>query len=203
MTDTFPVVYERATTPTTGPAPGAEALMDWAVDNHDRAVNLGIYSRRRIGGTRWWSVHAEGRALDVGFPLVRGGHPEGHRLAQTLVDHHRQLGVQQVIWALRAWRNTVGVWRGYGGPSPHLDHVHVELTRQAGRQLTPGRIRRTLGDTDPMIPENVVAAYLRGGREPSAQEVHAWTVDCTRKREAGIDLDPTYRYIEHAVRNEP
>ncbi len=198
---TFPVVYERATDPTAGPEPGAQALMAYATTRFERATNLGIWSRRRIAGTPFWSTHAEGRAIDVGFPIARGGHPEGHRLAQTLVDHHRRLGVQQVIWAMRVWRNTFGGWRRYTGTSPHLDHVHAELTRQAARQLTADAIRAAV-DKDPMIPEHIVAAYLRGGRPPTLDETHIWLTDCVRKHETGQDLTATYRYIEWAVRQE-
>lgn len=175
--------------------------MTWAV-TFDRASNLGIYNPRRIGGTNAWSTHAEGRAIDVGFPVARHGWPAGHELADTLVQHHAELGVQQVIWARRVWRNTIGTWRNYSGRSAHLDHVHAELTRQAAAELTPAIIAAAVEEADPMIPEEIVASYLRGGREPTAQEVHTWTIDCTRKRENGDDLAPTYRFIEYAVSQE-
>lgn len=197
----FPVVYQRATGPTGGPAPGALALRDWALTRFpDTARDLGVYNPRRIRGGRGWSVHAEGRALDVGFPVERFGHPDGHALTRLLVSRHAQLGVQQVIWSRSVWRNTIGRWRPYNGTSPHLDHAHIELTREAGAQLTPAMIADTLEEPDMIV--RIITAYLDGGREPAADEVHAWAVDITRKLGAGQPVEPTLAWITWAVRNE-
>lgn len=138
----FPIVYDKATGATQGPAPGARALMTWCLSvAAPIGSNLGIYNVRPVRGSKTvWSVHAEGRACDIGFPTMPQGHSLGHILADLLVRHSAALGVQQVIWARRIWRNTLGEWRPYNGVSPHLDHVHVELTRAAAAGLTTERI---------------------------------------------------------------
>jgi len=148
----FPVVYERASAPSGGPRPGAKALMRWCLEHYTDATNLGIYNPRRVrGSSSAWSIHAEGRAIDVGFPVVEpGGDPDGGELADRLVEHATELGVQQVIWARRIWRNTRPGWRSYGGTSPHLDHIHAELTRAAGNDLIYNQVSRILAKEDPV-----------------------------------------------------
>jgi hypothetical protein len=128
--------------------------MGWALGvTSPVGSNLGIYNVRAVRGSKTvWSVHAEGRAIDVGFPTEPAGHAEGHRLAGLLVRHHAELGVQQVIWARQIWRNTIGTWRPYNGVSPHLDHVHAELTRAAAAGLTAEQITAATAPARPPYP---------------------------------------------------
>ncbi len=145
---TFPIAYHPATQNAGRCQPGAQALMNWCLTN-TTATNLGCYANRRIrGGTRL-SVHAAGRALDLGFPYTRGGTPEGWELANLLREHHADLGVQYLIYARRQWtatRNRDG-WRRYNGLSAHYEHIHAELNRYAAPALTREMINNTLGDT--------------------------------------------------------
>lgn len=152
----FPVVYDRAEPPTGGPRPGAIALMNWALGEYDTATNLGIYNPRRVRGGRSWSVHASGRAIDIGFPYTVGGTPQGHACAQLLVDHSAELGIQQVIYSKRIWRNTIAArgWRPYNGTSPHYEHVHAELTIAAGDRLDADTIRNTLRAHPILVPDD-------------------------------------------------
>ncbi len=186
---TFPVVYEKATGASKGPTPGARALMTWALSlTAPVGTNLGIYNVRAVRGSKTvWSVHAEGRAIDVGFPVQPQGHAEGHRLAGLLVQHHAALGVQQVIWARQIWRNTIGSWRPYNGVSPHLDHVHAELTRAAAAGLTTDLIslatwprppKPPTPPGDPMAPMDMLGiiayvdlCYQAAGRPADADAV--------------------------------
>lgn len=78
------------------------------------------------------SEHCECRAIDFFTTDVT----KGRRLFDWLVSNAEDLGVQSVIFNRRAWG--FGNWneRPYTGPSPHTDHVHVGLTRQASVNLT-------------------------------------------------------------------
>jgi hypothetical protein len=54
----------------------------------------------------------------------------GTLLANWLVRHARELGVQQVLWRNTAWSSDSrgrSAWSALTG-HPHEDHVHVELT---------------------------------------------------------------------------
>ncbi len=187
----YPVVYEPAIGVSPGPTPGARALMEWALLQDPAAFSLGIYNGRRVRGGRSWSLHAEGRAIDIGFPVHRpDGHPGGTALAQRLVDHHADLGVQQVIWAGRIWRNTrdASGWRRYSGTSSHHDHIHAELTRAASKTLTFDRIvEATEQETDDMAltPAQEQILFIEGleqkyrytgpnCRAPSPRDVSDW-----------------------------
>ena len=141
----FPVVYDRAVKPSGGPQPGAVHLMDWCLANVPTATNLGIYNNRSVRGGSGLSLHAEGRALDVGFPAKVGGTAEGWALAELLLTHHPDLGIQTLIYARKIWSTTRGGWRAYGGTAAHNEHIHVELNRRAARELTPQMINETLG----------------------------------------------------------
>lgn len=147
----FPVVYQRATTPGTRCQPGASALLRWCLDN-TTATNLGCFVVRPVRGGSALSTHAEGRAVDLGFPYTIGGTPAGWRLAELLREHHADLGVQYLIYARKQWtatRNADG-WRDYTGASAHYEHIHAELNRTAAEQLTGAMIDETLQGATPM-----------------------------------------------------
>jgi len=42
--------------------------MAWCLANYPPGANLGIYNPRNVRGGGALSVHAEGRAIDVGYP---------------------------------------------------------------------------------------------------------------------------------------
>ncbi len=144
---TFPVHYQPAAKVAPGPTPGAKALMAWCLA-HYHGTNLGIYNPRNVRGGQALSLHAEGRAIDVGYPTERpDGHVAGRQLAADMVRLHAALGVQCVIFARSIWTNTRPIWRPYTGTADHFDHVHIELTREAAAGLTTDIIRQTLEAT--------------------------------------------------------
>lgn len=144
----FPVRYDRATSDSRGPTPGAKALLDWILATTPHTTNLGIYNYRPVRGGGTLSVHAEGRAIDVGTPdpLAQAAVDD---LLPLLVEHHADLGLQLAIWRRRVWSNTRQGegWRPYTGTDPHTGHTHLELTRAAAAALTPSMIADTLGGT--------------------------------------------------------
>lgn len=142
--------WQAATRNAGSARPGARALMDWCLREYPAARNLGIYNHRPVRGSTSLSVHSEGRALDVGFPVVGGkAHADGHALLRRLGSHGRSLGIQTIIWDRRIYSARSPEGRAYTGVSPHVDHLHVEQTREAAESLTAATIVRLLGGTGP------------------------------------------------------
>jgi len=164
MAATFPLQYDRAVRPSGGPTFGAKSLLAHGIEHFD-AVSLGIYNPRSIRGGRSLSMHAEGRAIDFGYPHRVGGTVNGWTFATWLLSHHRALGVQQLIYARKIWRNTRDAegWRHYSGLAAHQEHIHVELTRASAASLSPTMILERTG-TPAMgtlnIPEAAIESLL-------------------------------------------
>jgi hypothetical protein len=178
--------------------------MDWATkDAGLGAFNLGIYNcRTTVGGVNR-SIHGDGRACDFGFRLVNGrANPNGWVMINRLLPHVRELGIQMLIWDRRIWsaRTPNGAPYGGAGKSPHIDHIHAELTWNAARTLTRDRVRVVVGRTGvaqtprpvpaptptptppPVVPDpedDDMATYIRlnmaKGSHPHAGRVEAVT----------------------------
>lgn len=166
MSNVFPPADPAPSRCAGGAQPGAVALMDVLVGVHRESSNLGIYNCRRIAGKVTRSQHAAGTAIDVGYPLQRGGaHPLGWDLFRLVRPHVGSLGVQRIIWDRTRWdRGAPGGVR-YTGVSPHTDHLHIELTRSAGRSLTSARVRQVLFPASSVKPPPVP----EGGQYTPAQ----------------------------------
>lgn len=118
------------------------------------ATSLGIFNCRKIAGTETWSVHAEGRAFDLGIPV--GSRPElGDAVVRELLRAPDQL-LQRVIWFGRVWDLASPDGRGYGGPNSHVDHVHMESSWASAPGLSAEQIAQLLGepliDKDETVP---------------------------------------------------
>ncbi len=141
------VGYQAAGACLDRPQPGAQALMAWWLSRFGGhgAVNSGIVNCRTVAGSTTRSLHGEGRAADLGVRPHDAAY--GHEAASLLHAHSGELGIQCIIWSRRIWsgsRPHAG-FRVYGGSSPHLDHLHVELSWPAARTLTQVRIAEVLG----------------------------------------------------------
>lgn len=139
--------YEKATRCSTGPTPGAKALMAWFLGRYQTqgGKNLGIFNCRTVrGATATTSLHGEGRACDFG--INPHGAAWGTGLAELLRVHSGELGIQCVIWNRRIWSGSYpdAGWRAYSGTNPHVDHIHLELSKAAAAALTPEHIHRVL-----------------------------------------------------------
>ena len=138
--------YEEARRCTGSATPGCKALMSWYLGKYGDlgGINTGIYNCRKVGGGGSWSLHAEGRAADLGVRPYSARY--GTDLAEKLRLNSGELGIQFIIWNRRSWsgsRPDAG-WRPYNGASPHTDHIHVELSWATARSLTVERIRAVL-----------------------------------------------------------
>ena len=160
---TFPTAYQRATRCVGSERPGARALQDFLLAEIDKlegaeTVDSGIYNCRKIRGSKIrYSVHAEGRAGDVGvrtpegmWPTKEIKEPGIRQWCNRLIDHAAELGITYVIYA-RQSRKPYEDWKPYSGTSPHFDHIHWEMSREAAEAVTPDLVRRVLGTTQPIL----------------------------------------------------
>ena len=119
---------------------GAGALGDYLVANFAGARYFQGYNCRQIGGSSSMSVHGTGRAIDVFVPLDGGAADNdlGDPVANWLVEHAEEIGVQLIIWDRTIWNpSRSDQARYYSGDHPHHDHLHIELTPAASRRETP------------------------------------------------------------------
>lgn len=122
--------------------PGASELRD-----HIRATFRGVESiggfncRQNTANRSETSVHGTGRALDIMISPInnRANKAVGDPIANWLVQNAARIGIQFIIWNRVKWN---GSYQGrkdrdYGGPNPHIDHIHIELNRDGAARLTP------------------------------------------------------------------
>lgn len=101
---------------------------------HSLTNVYGCYSHRRMAGSPRWSLHAEGRACDVGTDTL--GSQLAWRLACDLSDHRVIYGVMRVIWDAHIWSvERVDEWRPLDPKlAQHHDHLHIEQYWEAARR---------------------------------------------------------------------
>jgi hypothetical protein len=123
--------------PTIRPAAGLRARCQPMETSHGQQNNL----------------HSIGRALDCMVPHVSG--PEGEALANWCVETAASYGIQLVIWDRSVWQGSMRPGhrlQPYTGPVPHVDHVHVEVTRDPGPGLVVAMLLEELGQLPPVPP---------------------------------------------------
>lgn len=148
--------WEPAVACTSGPTPGALAFARWFVEQYGEkgGYNLGIYNCRTVRGGATTSTHGEGRALDAGFPV---GDPDGDDLLRRLLRVPGRLGIQCIIYERTIYSALSPEGRPYTGVVPHLDHLHIEFTREAAQDLTY---------------ETVKTVLARRRRKPGTRDLH-------------------------------
>lgn len=148
---TYPFArWEGARNCTDEASSGAGALLAWCQANHQPpGRSLGIYNCRNVRGSATRSLHSEGRALDWGLPLSPegGGTDVGHELVDRLGSNADKLGLQCIIYDRTIWSAQSPTGRPYRGVNPHYDHLHIELTWEAARELTLATLVAVLGGT--------------------------------------------------------
>jgi hypothetical protein len=132
---------------------GTRALGEFLSDRHAAIDTVGGYAcRRNTADSSRMSVHGTGRALDLMIP-TRGGRADSARgdiIANWLVMNAQRIGVQLIIWNRMVWRSNGTNTDSYGGPNPHIDHIHVEITNVAARMGTPWFASMDDGDAGSM-----------------------------------------------------
>ncbi len=120
---------------------GTRKLGDYLKANFPGARSYGGYSCRQNTANRSkTSVHGTGRAIDVFVPLDRGqaDNDLGDPIADWLIQNAEAIGVQYIVWDRTSWNPSRGGGnhRRYGGPHPHHDHLHIELTNDGAAERT-------------------------------------------------------------------
>lgn len=122
-------------------------------------VDLGCYSNRNIRNSDQLSVHAVGRAIDIGCdPASPQSKASLDICCAALARHGVKFGIQLIIFDRRAWSQKNG-WREYTGPAgPHTTHAHIEVTRWGATEgpfvTEPTEIPDQNTEEDEMTPED-------------------------------------------------
>lgn len=130
---------------------GTTEIANYIFGRWSFARNSGTYScRRNSGNTSHLSVHAIGRAIDIGIATIDGDadNTRGDEIANWLIANAEEIGVQRVIWDgmywtgsrrndhFRAMCDTRAECGGRTPPDHHVNHIHLELSVAAGRRET-------------------------------------------------------------------
>jgi hypothetical protein len=145
--------YERATGCAKAAQRGALGLQGW-FESRYVGESWGIFNCRKVAGSRSWSLHAEGRAVDWKLDAeIKAERRQGDQIVSLLLRRDRRgnraalarrLGVQEIIWNCRIWTSSLGGPRYYSpcrNPKvsktmAHRDHVHVGLNWDGARMKT-------------------------------------------------------------------
>ncbi len=122
---------------------GGAILRDYLLAYFPQIDVIGGYSCRPIvGNPSQTSVHATGRALDLMIRTTADDDADndlGDPIAHWLIQNSELIGIQFIIWDRTTWgaeRQAGDKEREYGGANPHLDHLHIELSTEAGAMQT-------------------------------------------------------------------
>jgi hypothetical protein len=117
--------------------PGTIELRDYLLGRFPGINNSGTYCcRQNSNNLSKLSVHAIGRAIDLGVPEINGDADNtiGDEVANWLVENAEYIGIQRVIWDYAFWNGENGF--GLLGGSPHTNHLHIELSPDGAARNT-------------------------------------------------------------------
>lgn len=160
--------WQGATHCTSGSTTGALALQAYLLERYSPpGWSGGIYNCRGVRGSTTTSVHGEGRAFDLMLPVGANGRGTkyGHDIVDLLGKNAQRLGIQCIIYDRRIWSAASPNGRAYTGVHPHYDHLHIELTRAAGANLTLATLRAVLGTAPSNPTEDTVYVCKFGDRD--------------------------------------
>lgn len=119
---------------------GAAALRSYILATFPGVDAIGGYScRANTANPSETSVHGVGRALDIMIRPISGraNSTVGDPIANWLVQNAAEIGVQYIIWNRVRWSGSrTPRVAPYGGPNPHINHIHVELNLDGARRRT-------------------------------------------------------------------
>jgi len=109
----------------------------------------------------------------------------GDPIANWLITHAERIGIQLVIWDQSVWQASLSgeKLRPYGGPVPHVDHIHAEVTVEAANKQTAW-----FHDGGPSQPPS-------GGKPPPEWYVLSGDWDGNGTKTPGMFHVPTHRWI--------
>lgn len=119
-----------------GPQVGTSALAVALLGTYGPlgAVSQGIFNCRKIGGSDRWSLHAEGRAFDLGV----GWPPSalGDQVLEQLLEVPGELYLQRVIYNRHLYDVQSPRGRPFNDGDPHTTHLHIEQSWAGAHDLT-------------------------------------------------------------------
>ena len=118
-----------------GCKPGLVRLRQALLATYPSLRDWGCFNPRSRTDGGGWSLHAEGRAIDLGVTSTQAIRAADEVFAWC-VRNADGIGLQEVIWAAQVWSARNPTVRRYGG-SPHHDHVHIGLCWRGALGLTP------------------------------------------------------------------
>ena len=152
---------------------GTREVGDYAKAKFVGVSGYGGYAcRRNTANTAELSVHGTGRAIDIMIPLKGGDadNAKGDPIANYLVQNAEAIGIQFIIWDRNSWgaSRSLPKLRSYGGPNPHKDHLHVELSPAGARRMTEWFVDNTPpAPTTTTATVNATSLNLRSGPSTS------------------------------------
>lgn len=133
---------------------GVRAFKSWVLAQVPSARDDGCFNCRNVrGSTTTLSLHADGRAVDVGFPGL--DHPDGELLFAWCIHYAEAIGAQEIIWSGRIWSWSHPFVHAYTGASAHREHVHTGFCRRMADALSAALLNtlsHPLGGTVPSAP---------------------------------------------------
>lgn len=151
---------------------GTGELRDYISMYFPQVSGQGGYNCRPINGNgAVTSVHGTGRALDIFIPTIgaEADNDLGDPLANWLIENAEFIGIQYIIWDRGQWNasRSAGTKNShYSGAHPHNDHLHVELSVEAGNKGTAFFMEEwqapELRGCDPLPPEGGEIDELSG-----------------------------------------
>ncbi|USK61342.1 hypothetical protein [Peribacillus asahii] len=127
-----------------------EAVYNSVKSRFGKTHFMGGYNDRNVVGGSSKSMHAYGRAFDIG-----GSHETMSKIAEYLRTTASNL--QYVIYNRRIAGPGVGKsWRKYTGLNPHTDHVHADF--KAVRNSIPGEVGKFTGSASAWRDDIIRAA---------------------------------------------
>lgn len=126
---------------------GTRVLQEWVDEYWPQVSNIGGYSCRQIANSNSMSVHGTGRALDIHIPIDSAEPRDdsadndlGDPLANWLLEHAQELGLQVIIWDNMIWSSGRAPGERlyvYTNTHKHHDHLHIELNPDGAALQTP------------------------------------------------------------------